>query len=270
MISLARLAGTSVDTVSGKKEYGPGTKGDPWLRWLSYRKSPVAGLALQMYTGEDYRGEPTGKTETLLRSMLPVSMEPLTDDAQKSEGKVLGLPESKAIGVGSQLFGLNAFNESKGAFRQRKTEEIAQRDYKTPFTKLGAVDRGFVTEEAKEITDKTIDTKTTPRQVMNIVTDTEKRRTSLTKSLSTENQDWLKANRLQVTSYQENMSINKREVKLADDDEKKMLQKFMSEETEAAVTQLRENGGDYNQERVNKRLELAHKRAWRRMRDEME
>ena len=80
----------------------------------------------------------------------------------------------------------------------------------------------------------------------------------------------MKSNHLQVTSYQENMSINKREVKLADDDEKKMLQMFMSEETEEAITTLRRNGGDPDQERVNKRLELAHKRAWRRMRDEME
>lgn len=265
-ISSTRALGQVYNIATTDKEWGVGNE-DPVIKWVGNRNPPLMSLGKQVITGKDFRGEPISKTEAGLRSMMPITADPLTEDNLVGETGIL--PQSKRVGLTAQFFGMGSFNESKGAFRQRKMEEISQRKYKKPFTKLGAVDRGFVTEEAEELTDKTIDTKTSPQQVMNIVTDTEKRRTNLTKSLSKENQEWLKKNRLEVTSYQETMSIDKREVKLADDDEKKMLQKFMSEETEKAITTLRTNRNAPDQERVNERLKLAHIRAWRLMRNKM-
>jgi hypothetical protein len=109
--------------VIGKKQKGQdlGTGSDnPFIRFMSGRKSPAISLAYELTTGKDYRGEDVTPGQTLGRSILPASVESF------------GYPgslEGKYEETKRQFFGLNVQDESFGKRRTRELNEAAMEKY---------------------------------------------------------------------------------------------------------------------------------------------
>jgi len=113
-LSFSRLLGDSWELATGKKSLRPGAEGNPFLRWLSYRKSPVVDAVWQTFSGEDFRGMPTGFLEAAGRASLPMPVEPSIDYAIGKLNKNSAVAET----AGSFL-GLNAFTKETQSMNER-------------------------------------------------------------------------------------------------------------------------------------------------------
>lgn len=117
VLSVVRLMGDTVEVATGKEPLKPGVQGNPWLRWLSYRKSPIVDLLWQGATGKDFRGKPISLSEAVLRSITPISAEPLAGEGQ---GK------TKAVEAAGQFAGLSAFQQETPHALRRVTQLARQ------------------------------------------------------------------------------------------------------------------------------------------------
>lgn len=255
LIGMARLAGDSVNYLDGTKTLGSGDKNNPWLRWISYRESPVGNLLFELKTGEDYRGEDLSAKQAIAKSMLPVSLSPLAEK---------GTREGKTIGVLAQGLGLSAYDESAGAFKSRKQNELAQSKYGKKYEELTAAQRRQVTGPAEVATDA-LGEKTTPRMILNVEKRQAERKKQLIEDLTPAAQGWLATNKLDVSGWSLKTSVKKKEITLANQAEREKLQELMTQHTQEMLDRMMRTGRKYSQDDVNQRLEMAHKRAWRDM-----
>jgi hypothetical protein len=228
-LSFVRLVGDATEVAQGTKELGSGDKKNPFLRWLSYRKSPVVDFAIQsMITGKDFKGLPTGFLESLGRGVTPLPIEPALD---KATGKLTG--KAAATEAGAQFLGLNAFTKETQSMVERSRSKFHKE-----LADLPLKDRLSLARDKNKETKPSLDA-----QEVSSVSATEnefQRRREVQAALSGEAQKFLKENKLTLPQFSTGFEINNLQVPMTMD-ERKAQQEFIVEEYEKSIAALIES-----------------------------
>lgn len=264
IIGLARVLGDTAEVAQGTKEVGTGMD-NPWIRWASYRKSPLGNLVWQYGTGMDYRGEEIGMMEATAKAAMPIAAEPFTErdtTEDKTKGPVMRrFSEGRMKGAAAQFLGLSTYDESPGAYRGRQQDILAKEKFDKPtYSLLTKGERRQVTGEA-ESRMKAMAPPPTPRMVMGAQKQADLRRKAVVERLDPGVQKWLTDNGLRAGGYSESTTINAKEVRLANREEREQLRDLMAEQVNYRLSRLT-NRVNVSQKDVDLAMGLARERAW--------
>lgn len=188
VLQIVKLGGQVAEVVSGNKEVNPGIQGDPFLRFASYRFSPLVQLGQQIYTGEDAFGRELSKAGAVGRAVTPIT-------AQEALGsEKVGTKAALAAGT---FAGLQTNPESYSAAKTRLQNETAMERFGKKYSQLNATQRGSLSEGVE----KNLETKKTnmgTKGVEYAIKLAEERQKKLQSSLSESAQKFLTRNGLRA------------------------------------------------------------------------
>lgn len=256
LIQMARIMGTTVDNVANGKKTGSGVEGNPWLRWASYRGSPLVRLGSDIWTGKDALGRPVTAKEALAKSILPIAAEQFVGKESM---------ESKATEATASFAGLSSMPESFSAAKTRLLNVEAKKRYGKDYTDLSLPER-------KKVVAATEPEIATKKPLFNessagfaVKADNE-RKDKLVQSLSPEVQAFVEKHGVKLAGYDNALTLAGKRIPL-DEKEQAKYAELVAKEYERILKPLlaRENFDrmkpELRQHMVEERLDLARKRA---------
>lgn len=197
LISLARLAGDTIEEAQSDKPAGSGVEREPWKKWLRNHSAPVPSTLTDLVTGTDAMGNDVSTTKAITSQFVPISA-----DQALQEGTI----GQRAFDASMSFFGMNAYPQSVQEQFRNERDKMSQskfgKEYESlPLGKQATIhkalkaDPGFKTPPAGS--------KTRERAFENDVA----RQTRLLKSLSPEIQKHIEELGLHVTGYEPRIKV---------------------------------------------------------------
>jgi hypothetical protein len=218
ILSFTRLLGDTVEIAQGTKPLRPGIEGNPWIRWLSYRKSPVVDAIWQGFTGKDFQGNDVGPLEVIGRSVIPIPVEPMTTHLLKGEGTM----KTASLETTAQFFGLNAFTKEKPSL-----EEASRTKYGKSVGKLTVKERFDLKSELDALPKSSM--RDMERSTIQATKNQYERQREVLNDLPSVTQKFLSTNELVLPSFQSGFEVKGKAIPLSSD-ERKLHQQFVTEE----------------------------------------
>lgn len=226
ILSFTRLLGDTVEIAQGTKSLRPGVEGNPWLRWLSYRKSPVVDAIWQGFTGKDFQGNDVGALEIAGRSIIPIPLEPMTSKLLKNEGTA----KTASLETTAQFFGLNAFVKERPSL-----EEAAREKYGKSVGKLTVRERYDLKSTLDALPKPSM--KDNERATIQATKNQFQRQKEVLSDLSSATQDFLSTNKLALPSFQSGFEVKGKNIPLSYE-ERKQHQAFVTDEYQKSLDAL--------------------------------
>lgn len=221
-LSAARLVGQFADIAQGNKKFGSGTENNPFLRFMSYRKSPLMDFIWQSLSGKDYQGLPTTWLESLGRLPLPISAEPAFN---KNISK-----KSAAVESAAQFVGGAAFTKERPDMSER-----ARTTFGKELQTLGLRDRLVLARQKSSEPKPSLASQQVAAQA---ATKNEfERRNDIIASLPKHQTKFLEANKLSMPNFQSGFEIHGEAIPLTRAERQEHM-KIVEEEFEKSIQAL--------------------------------
>lgn len=226
ILSFTRLLGDTVEIVQGTKPLRPGIEGNPWIRWLSYRKSPVVDAIWQGFTGKDFQGNDVGPLEVAGRSIVPIPVEPMATHLLKGEGSM----KSASLETTAQFFGLNAFTKERPSL-----EEASREKYGKPVGQLSIRERFDLKQTLDALPKPSMKDK--ERSTIQATKNQFERQREVIADLPSATQTFIKTNGLEIPSFQSGFEVKGKNIPLSKEERAKH-QEIVTEEYKKSLDAL--------------------------------